>query len=294
MIPWLNDIHRTCQCHGNALNCLSAKEWVKAMIGVWEFKYMPTDIRDKSVHPATFPIALAKRVISLFSHKGDVIFDPFAGTGTTLLAARQLERHAIGCELNAKYCTLIKKRILNQRTLMNLVSNTDIHVAAIHDDARNSPKYIPPNTLPLIFTSPPYGNLLDKERTNKSQRNRKTDRLGINEQYSNDHRDFGTLAPTAFFEAFGRLCQILYPLLQPKGHLVINMCDIKNNATGEYTYVIPNLEIHLRQYGYLLKNVIIWDKRNLIQNTGIFGYPSNFISLNATFEYICDFVKKDM
>ncbi|WP_204318285.1 hypothetical protein, partial [Serratia marcescens] len=47
----------------NNLNCLTAKEWIKRQIGVWEFYYEKRDIRDKTVHPATFPISLAKQVL---------------------------------------------------------------------------------------------------------------------------------------------------------------------------------------------------------------------------------------
>jgi len=50
---------RTCDCPENHLNCLSPKDWMKCQLGVWQFSYERRDIRDKTVHPATFPIALA-------------------------------------------------------------------------------------------------------------------------------------------------------------------------------------------------------------------------------------------
>jgi hypothetical protein len=45
----------------------------------------------------------------------------------------------------------------------------------------------------------------------------------------------------------------------------------------------------MEKVGYELRNIIIWDKRNLVNNVGIFGYPSNYITLSTTFEYILDF-----
>ncbi len=52
---------RTCQCPPNHINCLTAKEWIKSQVGIWEFSYEKRDIRDKKIHPAVFPIALPIR-----------------------------------------------------------------------------------------------------------------------------------------------------------------------------------------------------------------------------------------
>lgn len=52
---------RTCECKPSHINCMTAKEWLKSQIGVWQFTYEARDIRDKSVHPATFPISLTKK-----------------------------------------------------------------------------------------------------------------------------------------------------------------------------------------------------------------------------------------
>jgi hypothetical protein len=55
-------------------------------------------------HPAPFPVELARRCIRLSTWPGEVVLDPFAGTGTTLVAARQLGRRAIGIERSEAYC----------------------------------------------------------------------------------------------------------------------------------------------------------------------------------------------
>jgi DNA modification methylase len=71
------------------------KDWLKSQLGVWQFRYESRDIRDKKVHPATFPISLAKKIIELFSHEGELVLDPFVGSGTTLVAAKDTNRNAV-------------------------------------------------------------------------------------------------------------------------------------------------------------------------------------------------------
>ncbi len=97
---------RSCSCGPTNINCLTPKEWLKNQIGVWQFTYEARDIRDKSLHPATFPISLSKRVIELFTHEGELVLDPYVGSGTTLVAARDTNRNAVGFDLQKKYIDL--------------------------------------------------------------------------------------------------------------------------------------------------------------------------------------------
>ena len=62
-------------------------------------------------HPAPFPLALAKDHIVSWSNAGDVVFDPFAGSGTTGIAAVQLQRDFLGCEIVPSYHAIAEKRI---------------------------------------------------------------------------------------------------------------------------------------------------------------------------------------
>lgn len=62
-------------------------------------------------HPATFPITLPSFFIKLLTDKDDVVYDPFSGSGTTLLAAKQLERNYIGTELMEEYVSIINDRM---------------------------------------------------------------------------------------------------------------------------------------------------------------------------------------
>ena len=62
-------------------------------------------------HPAPFPVELARRCIRLSTWPGETVLDPFAGSGSTLVAARQLGRRAIGIEPSERYCELAVQRL---------------------------------------------------------------------------------------------------------------------------------------------------------------------------------------
>ena len=62
-------------------------------------------------HPAPFPMELPKRVIALYTQPGDVVLDPFMGSGSTAIAAKLTGRHYVGYELSAEYCALAEKRL---------------------------------------------------------------------------------------------------------------------------------------------------------------------------------------
>jgi site-specific DNA-methyltransferase (adenine-specific) len=65
-------------------------------------------------HPAPFPIALAKDHVASWSNPGDVVLDPFAGSGTTLKAAKELGRRFVGIEINAEYVEICQRRIAQE------------------------------------------------------------------------------------------------------------------------------------------------------------------------------------
>ena len=65
----------------------------------------------KRTHPTQKPVALMSWVIRNYTNEGDTIFDPFMGSGTTGVAAVQLNRNFIGCEINAEYFAIAEKRI---------------------------------------------------------------------------------------------------------------------------------------------------------------------------------------
>lgn len=88
---------------------ISTEEWQKwAINSIWEIQ--PAKAKAEG-HPAPFPLELPRRLIKLYSFYGDTVLDPFAGTGTTMKAAIELGRKAVGVELNPDYIHLIKSKV---------------------------------------------------------------------------------------------------------------------------------------------------------------------------------------
>ncbi|MEO0140832.1 MAG: site-specific DNA-methyltransferase [candidate division WOR-3 bacterium] len=82
------------------------KRWV---YGRWEIA--PDNRMAKLGHPAVFPQELVRRLLLLFSYRGDVVLDPFVGTGTTALVAKKTGRHYIGIDISEDYCRIAKERL---------------------------------------------------------------------------------------------------------------------------------------------------------------------------------------
>jgi len=104
---------------GSRNSDITKSEFTNWTNGVWTFS---GESKKKIRHPAPFPIELPRRCIKLFSFVGDTVLDPFAGSGTTLIAAAMLNRIGIGVEIDLQYCELAKKRILSapERIQQNL------------------------------------------------------------------------------------------------------------------------------------------------------------------------------
>ena len=76
-------------------------------------------MRKGRLHPTQKPVALMEYLIKTYTNKGDLVLDCFAGSGTTLLACKQLNRNFIGIEISPEYCTIAEERLKNlQPTLI--------------------------------------------------------------------------------------------------------------------------------------------------------------------------------
>lgn len=85
---------------------LTLEEWKEYFNTIWN---VPPERQDS--HIAMFPLEIPRRLIKMYSYVGDIVLDPFAGSGTTLLAAKTLGRHYIGYEINPEYISLIKSKV---------------------------------------------------------------------------------------------------------------------------------------------------------------------------------------
>jgi site-specific DNA-methyltransferase (adenine-specific) len=122
---------------------LTKEEWNQYFTGHWNF---PGERQDK--HLAMFPEELPRRLIKMFSFVGDTVLDPFLGSGTTCLAAKNLNRNSIGYEINEDFLPTIKEKLgIEQRTVFQ-----DIEVIKSDKTRVNVSKRI--ENLPYIFKDP--------------------------------------------------------------------------------------------------------------------------------------------
>ena len=92
---------------------MTKEEWNQYFSSHWNFSGVK-----QSEHIAMFPEELPKRLIKMFSFSGETIFDPFLGSGTTTLAAKNLGRNSIGYEINKEFESVIKEKLnINQLSL---------------------------------------------------------------------------------------------------------------------------------------------------------------------------------
>ena len=85
---------------------MTKEEWNSFFSSHWTFGGAKQD-----GHIAVFPVELPRRLIKMFSFEGETVFDPFMGSGTTALAARNLERNSIGYEINADFKTFYQQKL---------------------------------------------------------------------------------------------------------------------------------------------------------------------------------------
>jgi len=83
-------------------------DFLESTKSVWTF---PAVSARKIGHPAPFPEELSRRLIELYTFKGDVVLDPFCGSGTTCVATKRLKRRYIGFDIHAEYLQLAKERL---------------------------------------------------------------------------------------------------------------------------------------------------------------------------------------
>jgi site-specific DNA-methyltransferase (adenine-specific) len=104
----------TIRCANGDMKPMSNQGWVQPEYGqrfnVWEIN---TESQG-SDHPAPFPFALARDHILSWSNPGDLVLDPFSGSGTTCKAAKEFGRRFLGFEINEQYCAIAEQRIAQQ------------------------------------------------------------------------------------------------------------------------------------------------------------------------------------
>ena len=92
---------------------ITMDEFVDATTDVWD---MPSESATRVGHPAPFPVELPRRLIELYTYRGDLVLDPFMGSGSTAVAAVRTERHYVGFDTDPAYVALAERRVLEARS----------------------------------------------------------------------------------------------------------------------------------------------------------------------------------
>lgn len=100
---------------------IEREEFIEWTNGVWTFS---GESKKRVGHPAPFPLELPKRCIRLFSYEGDLVLDPFLGSGTTLVAALREGRRAVGVEIDKSYVNLAVKRL--EKEIKQLLNSSQL------------------------------------------------------------------------------------------------------------------------------------------------------------------------
>jgi len=102
---------------GEKKNTIEKSNFVEWSKSIWNFSAVSAK---KVGHPAPFPIELPRRLIEFYSYENDVILDPFIGSGTTALAAIELNRHYVGYDISQEYVDLARKKIKEVKNQLKL------------------------------------------------------------------------------------------------------------------------------------------------------------------------------
>jgi DNA modification methylase len=90
---------------------IDADEFMAATLDVWD---IPPESARRVSHPAPFPVELPERLIRLYTYVGDLVLDPFMGSGSTLVAAARLERRYVGYDLDPTYVDIARLRVRDE------------------------------------------------------------------------------------------------------------------------------------------------------------------------------------
>ncbi|MFA6598162.1 MAG: DNA methyltransferase [Ignavibacteriaceae bacterium] len=236
----------------NKLNSLTGKEWIKFSKS-WFIHKPPQRKKNEVLHPAKFPESLVEEFISFFTKENEWVFDPFLGTGSTLMASGTLKRNAVGVELSDYYFNIAKERIEDAK-----FANTILPLCGSSMQLQKMLKSIPriKKQFDYVITSPPYWNQL--ERNSMRQKKRKED--GLDTKYSNNKEDIGNITGyEEFLDTQAKIFDEVFSITKENGYLTI----ITNNVyyNGKLFPLAFDTAISLTKRGeksWTLKDEKVW------------------------------------
>jgi site-specific DNA-methyltransferase (adenine-specific) len=93
---------------------------MEATLDIWD---IPSESAQRARHPAPFPVGLPLRLINLYTYEGDLVLDPFMGSGTTLVAAIKRGRRPVGYDLEAEYVDIARERVAAEREYQRKIAS---------------------------------------------------------------------------------------------------------------------------------------------------------------------------
>lgn len=273
-------------------NGLCATEWAQLSRSVWNDV---SSVREKRhlKHGATYPEKLCNRLIKMYSKKGDMILDPFLGTGTTVMAAVKAQRNAIGIELTDRFYETAEREIksiyeASQLTLFEGMCDYGDY-KLYKGDCCEILKQIDDESVQLTITSPPYADLIHKVVEDRTLHHKKsafvTENNSTANLYSDDSKDLGNMPMEEYMEKVELIMKELFRITRCGGYnawVVKDFRDTKNK--------VPYVDLHSKiaaaaeKAGFKYHDLIIWDQ-NEHRKLVLLGYPSVFY-VNQNHSYI--------
>ncbi len=263
-------------------NALGGKRWIQNSISVWsDIRKSTEEVRLK--HPAIFPEMLVERLIETFlPREGDVILDPFAGSGSTIVTAEKMGKTGVGVELSQEYAALASQRIadvarlaVEQDESLPAPTRTEQKSHVIHGSALKLSEHVPPESVDLCITSPPYWNVLNQRRS--------ADHKAVR-HYGNHEQDLGVVDDyDAFLTELTLVFEQVLETLRPGGYCCVIVMDLRKKS--QFFPFHSDLAARLQQIGYIYDDLIIWNRQSEYNNLRPLGFPSVF-RVNKVHEFI--------
>ena len=261
-----NDQQKGKKHKNNKLNDLTGSEWIQ-FTKSW-FIVNPKQRRDKEfAHPAKFPEELAERFIRFFTKIGQVVFDPFAGISSTILACENTKRTGVGIEYSKKYVDIGKKRLKKIEAEKNhiILQGNSQNLLKIWNVKKNKL----PQLVDFIITSPPYWNMLDESRGNVISAHQKRKLNGLDTKYSNSKNDLGNIKDyNQFLKALKNVFDQSYFVLKSGGYMVVILQNLRMR-NGKFCTLAWDLVNELEKESWHFVGEQLWLQNN--KQLGICG-----------------------
>ncbi len=270
----------------NKLNELSAQEWLR-FTKTWFVHNPPPRKNSEVLHPAKYPEKMIEDFVRFFTKSGGVVFDPFLGTGSTLVACYNSNRSGIGIELQEKYATIARERLKRLELPIKLDDRgMNTKQLVLQGNSAKIDELWKEYTLPLVdlvITSPPYGPMLKKKGLVSKEREKE----GLDVKYSDDLNDLGNA--TGYDDFLKKLMEIFVQIkgkVKDGGHVVVILQNYMDK--GEYKMLAWDFAREMTKH-FQLRGERVWCQDN--KTLYPYGYRYSFVP-NVHHHYCLIFKKK--